>query len=71
MKSITRLSLALIMFSLFSISYLVTSVSTQDGSQSEQKHLSESTGEQYTPPPVDDSFANHEIEIAKPKPNQQ
>ena len=30
MKSITRLSLALIMFSLFSISYLVTSVSAQD-----------------------------------------
>ena len=31
MKNITRLSLALIMFSLFSISYLVTSVSAQDG----------------------------------------
>ena len=31
MKSITRLSLALIMFSLFSISYLVTSVSAQTG----------------------------------------
>ena len=30
MKSITRLSLALIMFSLFSISYLVTSVTAQD-----------------------------------------
>ena len=30
MKSITRLSLALIMFSLFSISYLVTSVSAQN-----------------------------------------
>ena len=29
MKSITRLSLALMMFSLFSISYLVTSVSAQ------------------------------------------
>ena len=71
MKSITRLSLALIMFSLFSISYLVTSVSAQDSSQSAQKHLPEWTGEQYTPPPVDDSFANHEIGIAKPKPNQQ
>jgi hypothetical protein len=33
MKSITRLSLALIMFSLFSISYLVTSVSAQQGYQ--------------------------------------
>ena len=32
MKSITRLSLALIMFSLFSVSYLVTSVSAQDAS---------------------------------------
>jgi hypothetical protein len=32
MKSITRLSLALIMFSLFSVSYLVTSVSAQDTS---------------------------------------
>jgi hypothetical protein len=32
MKSITHLSLALIMFSLFSISYLVTSVSAQDTS---------------------------------------
>jgi hypothetical protein len=31
MKNITRLSLALIMFSLFSISYLVTSVSAQMG----------------------------------------
>ena len=31
MKSITRLSLALMMFSLFSISYLVTSVSAQNG----------------------------------------
>ena len=31
MKSITRLSLALIMFSLFPISYLVTSVSAQNG----------------------------------------
>ena len=31
MKSITRLSLALIMFSLFSISYLVTSVFAQNG----------------------------------------
>ena len=31
MKSITRLSLALIMFSLFSISYFVTSVSAQNG----------------------------------------
>jgi hypothetical protein len=31
MKSITRLSLALIMFSLFSISYLVTSVFAQEG----------------------------------------
>jgi hypothetical protein len=30
MKSITRLSLALMMFSMFSISYLVTSVSAQD-----------------------------------------
>jgi hypothetical protein len=32
MKSITRLSLALMMFSMFSISYLVTSVSAQDAS---------------------------------------
>jgi hypothetical protein len=32
MKGITRLSLALIMFSLFSISYLVTSVSAQKAS---------------------------------------
>jgi hypothetical protein len=31
MKSITRLSLALIMFSLFSISYLVTSAFAQEG----------------------------------------
>jgi hypothetical protein len=31
MKSITRLSLALIMFSLFPISYLLTSVSAQSG----------------------------------------
>ena len=31
MKSITRLSLALIMFSLFSISYLVTSAFSQEG----------------------------------------
>ena len=35
MKSITRLSLALIMFSLFSISYLVTSVSAQQGTNPE------------------------------------
>jgi hypothetical protein len=33
MKRITRLSLALIMFSLFSISYLVTSVSAQNGTK--------------------------------------
>jgi hypothetical protein len=33
MKSITRLSLALMMFSLFSISYLVTSVSAQNGTK--------------------------------------
>ena len=31
MKSITRLSLALMMFGLFSVSYLVTSVSAQQG----------------------------------------
>ena len=31
MKSITRLSLVLIMFSLFSISYLVTSAFAQEG----------------------------------------
>jgi hypothetical protein len=34
MKRITRLSLALIMFSLFLISYLVTSVSAQNGTKS-------------------------------------
>jgi hypothetical protein len=33
MKSITRLSLVLIMFSLFSISYLVTSVFAQNGTE--------------------------------------
>ena len=31
MKKITRFSLALIMFSLFSISYIVTSASAQEG----------------------------------------
>ena len=48
MKSITRLSLALILFSLFSISYLVTSVSANPGHETgdrmnEHGVISEST----------------------------
>jgi hypothetical protein len=48
MKSITRLSLALNIFSLFSISYLLTSVSAQMGSPSRDTGAPGAAGMGYT-----------------------
>ena len=71
MKSITRLSLALIMFSLFSISYLVTSVSAQQGTNPE---ISPTKGGNaptaITGAPGMDPRGNALVGIAKWRPSQ-